>query len=138
MTTYTVPLTEAQALEAERAAYTAGRAHEAALLARIAELESDLEQARGALAAAESASLSRWEQSNGPADEYRDFFFRCFLSLPEHYPAPSITSEYDQAVIFYAIERGNALEVELAQTKDLLEDAYAAASLAECDRGSDA
>ena len=105
MTTYTAPLTQAQALEAERAAYVAGRAHEAALLARIAELEADLEQAQDALDAAEAASLARWEQSNGPADAYRDFFLACFQHLPQRYPSPSVESDYDQAVIFDAIAR---------------------------------
>jgi len=34
---------------------------------------------------------------------YRDFFDECFERLDGHYPCPSITSDYDQSVIFDAI-----------------------------------
>ena len=98
------------ATEAERIAYSEGFTMAAELFARIAALEAE----RDALAeeletvkdAAADDSLTRWERDHGPADEYKEFFFDCFARLAGHYPAPSVTSDYDQSVIFAAIERG--------------------------------
>jgi hypothetical protein len=39
--------------------------------------------------------------------EYKQFFEDCFYRLNGHYPAPSVTSDYDQSVIFDAIEKGS-------------------------------
>lgn len=39
--------------------------------------------------------------------EYKQFFEDCFERLHGHYPAPSVTSDYDCSVIFYAIEKGS-------------------------------
>ena len=36
--------------------------------------------------------------------EYRAFFEECFEHLAGHYPAPSVTSDYDKSVIFTAID----------------------------------
>ena len=102
------------ATEAERIAYSEGFTMTAELFARIADLEAE----RDALAeeledlkdkAAED-SLSHWEDKNGPADAYKQFFEDCFERLAGHYPAPSVTSDYDQSVIFAAIERGEELD----------------------------
>ena len=98
--------------EAERIAYAEGFTMAAELFARIAELEAE----RGALAeelenlkdeAAED-SLTQWEDKNGPADAYKQFFEDCFARLAGHYPAPSVTSDYDKSVIFETIEKGAA------------------------------
>ncbi len=58
----------------------------------------------------ESDSLSDWERKNGPAYEYVQFFQECFNRLSEHYPCPSVTSDYDKNVIFEEIEKGSNQE----------------------------
>ena len=109
-----IDLLKLEASEAERIAYSEGFTMAAELFARIAELESE----RDALAeeledlkdkAAED-SLTQWEKNHGPADAYKQFFEDCFERLAGHYPAPSVTSDYDQSVIFAAIERGEELD----------------------------
>ena len=85
--------------EAEQAAYAAGDTLKAKLLARIMDLEDELERAS-------ANSLKAWEDENGPADAYMEFFFDCFRLLDGKYPVPSITSETDKQVIFDAIARG--------------------------------
>ncbi len=100
--------------EQERAAYLAGDTRTAELFVRIAELEAERDQLDEELEAAKDAaaddSLTHWEKNHGPADAYRQFFFDCFDRLTAHYPAPSVTSDYDQSVIFGAIERGEELD----------------------------
>ena len=92
--------------EAERLAFAEGFTGTAALFARIADLEARVLQLENELEEARDDSLSRWEENNGPAYDYVQFFMNCFERLNGHYPAPSITSDYDQSVIFDAIERG--------------------------------
>lgn len=41
-------------------------------------------------------------------EAYKQFFEDCFYRLNGHYPCPSVTSDYDQSVIFDAIEKGSA------------------------------
>ena len=109
-----IDLLKLEAPEAERIAYAEGFTMAAELFARIAELEAE----RDALAeeledlkdAAADDSLARWERDNGPAEEYKQFFEYCFERLAGHYPAPSVTSDYDKGVIFAAIERGEEAE----------------------------
>ena len=85
--------------DAERAAYSSGDTLKAKLLARIMDLEDELERAS-------ANSLKAWEDENGPADAYMEFFLDCFKRLRCRYPIPSITSETDKQVIFDAIARG--------------------------------
>lgn len=94
------------ATEAERLAYAEGFTMAAELFARIAELEAERDQLAEELEQAEADSLTRWEKNHGPADAYKQFFEDCFERLAGHYPAPSVTSDYDQSVIFEAIEKG--------------------------------
>lgn len=109
-----IDLLKLEAPEAERIAYSEGFTMAAELFARIAELEAE----RDALAeeletvkdAAADDSLTRWERNHGPADQYKEFFDDCFERLAGHYPAPSVTSDYDKSVIFAAIERGEELD----------------------------
>lgn len=89
--------------EVEQAAYSSGDTLTAKLLARIMDLEDELERVRDDAAA---NSLKAWEDENGPADAYMEFFFDCFEHLRGRYPAPSVTSETDKQVIFDAIARG--------------------------------
>ena len=89
--------------EAEQAAYAAGDALKAKLLARIMDLEEELERVKDDAA---DNSLDAWEDENGPADAYMEFFFDCFEMLNCRYPVPSVTSDADKQVIFDAIVRG--------------------------------
>lgn len=88
----------------ERAAYISGDTDRAELLARIAELEAQVEALENQID--DTQTLDDWERNNGPAHEYKQFFEDCFERLAGHYPAPSVTSDYDKSVIFDAIERG--------------------------------
>lgn len=98
--------------EAERIAYAEGFTMAAELFARIAELEAErdalAEELENLKDKAAEDSLTQWENQNGPADEYRQFFNDCFERLAGHYPRPSVTSDYDKSVIFEAIEKGAA------------------------------
>ena len=89
--------------EAEQAAYAAGDALKVKLLARIIDLEDELERVRDDAAA---NSLKEWESDHGPASAYVEFFFDCFKNLRCRYPVPSVTSETDKQIIFDAIVRG--------------------------------
>ena len=89
--------------EAEQAAYAAGDTLKAKLLARIMDLEEELERVKDD---ARSDSLNAWESDHGPASAYVEFFFECFKRLRCRYPIPSITSDADKQVIFDAIVRG--------------------------------
>ena len=89
--------------EAEQAAYAVGDTLKAKLLARIMDLEEELERLRDDAA---DNSLDAWEDENGPADAYMEFFFDCFEMLNCRYPVPSVTSDADKQVIFDAIARG--------------------------------
>ena len=89
--------------DAERAAYSSGDTLTAKLLARIMDLDDELERVKDDAAA---NSLKAWESDHGPASAYVDFFFDCFEYLRCRYPVPSITSETDKQIIFDAIARG--------------------------------
>ena len=85
-------------------AYLDGNIELADALARIAELEAEVEALEEKIEATET--LESWEKNNGPAKEYYEFFHDCFARLNDHYPCPSVTSDYDKSVIFEAIEKG--------------------------------
>ena len=99
--------------EIERAAYVAGDAKTAELMARIIELEKENEELEKENEELEEkiagGSLSEWNHCNGDAEQYKDFFYDCFYRLNGHYPAPNISSDYDKSVIFEAIERGEGI-----------------------------
>lgn len=109
-----IDLMRIQPSEAERIAYAEGFTMAAELFARIAELEAERDQLAEELEKAQDAaaddSLTRWDNENGPAEDYKEFFFDCFTRLAGHYPAPSVTSDYDKSVIFAAIEKGEELD----------------------------
>ena len=100
--------------EQERAAYLAGDTRTAELLAQIVQLEAERDMLSEELEAAKDAaandSLERWGYENGPAEEYKEFFYDCFARLAGHYPAPNVSSDYDKSVIFEAIEKGEEAE----------------------------
>jgi hypothetical protein len=90
--------------EAEQAAYAAGDTLKAKLLARIMDLEEELERVKDD---ARSDSLTAWESDHGPASAYVEFFFECFRLLANgKCLVPSVTSDADKQVIFDAIVRG--------------------------------
>ena len=100
--------------EQERAAYMAGDTRAAELLVQIAQLEAErdalAEELENLKDSAADDSLARWENENGDAEQYKEFFFDCFARLAGHYPAPSVSSDYDKSVIFAAIEKGEELD----------------------------
>ena len=89
--------------ERERAAYAAGDTERADLYAALIELRQEVE------ALEDVETLESWEKHNGRAEDYKEFFDACFHCLAAHYPAPSVTSDYDKSVIFDAIRRGENL-----------------------------
>lgn len=105
-----IDLLKLEAPEAERLAYSEGFTMAAELFARIAELEAERDALEEELDEARADSLTQWEKNHGPADAYKQFFEDCFERLAGHYPALSVTSDYDQSVIFAAIERGEELD----------------------------
>lgn len=90
----------------ERAAYCSGDCEKAELLGLVAELKSQIEALEEQIE--DTVTLEEWEKRNGPAYDYVQFFNECFQRLGAHYPAPSITSDYDKGIIFEAIEKGKA------------------------------
>ena len=101
-----IDLENADLKEVEQAAYAAGDTLKAKLLARIMDLEDELERVKEDAEDASANSLTAWESDHGPASAYVEFFFDCFRLLDGKYPVPSITSETDKQVIFDAIARG--------------------------------
>ena len=105
-----IDLLKIQPDEAERIAYAEGFTMAAELFARIAELTAERDQLAEELERvkdeAADDSLAHWERENGNPDQYKEFFYDCFARLAEHYPAPSVSSDYDKSVIFQSIENG--------------------------------
>ena len=94
-------------MKTEVQAYLDGNIELADALARIAELEAEVEALENA--ANNVVTLESWEKDNGPAYEYYQFFHDCFARLNAHYPCPSVTSDYDKSVIFAAIEKSEGV-----------------------------
>ena len=89
--------------DAERAAYSSGDTLKAKLLARIMDLEEELARVKDDAA---DNSLDAWEDENGPADAYMEFFLDCFKRLRGRHLILSITCETHKQIIFDAIARG--------------------------------
>lgn len=98
--------------EMERAAYMSGDTRTADLLAAVAEVNERAE------ALEDVETLEQWENVNGSASAYRDFFDCCFDHLDGRYPCPSIGSDHDQSVIFDAIRFGEAARDLLQRIAD--------------------
>ena len=94
-------------MKTEVQAYLDGNIELADALARIAELEAEVEALEEKIE--DTETLKSWENSYGPAYEYYQFFNECFARLNGHYPCPDITSDYDKSIIFAAIERGEGV-----------------------------
>ena len=99
-----IDLLKLEPVEAERIAYAEGFTGTADLFARIAALEAERDSLQAQLD--DLPNESERDQNARDLENYRQFFFDCFQRLAGHYPCPSVTSDYDQSVIFAAIERG--------------------------------
>jgi hypothetical protein len=99
-------LTTAELEERESVAYMNGDTKTADLLALVAELQREVETLQEKIE--DTETIEDWEKRNGSANDYREFFYDCFQRLAGHYPAPSVSSDYDKSVIFEAIEKGSA------------------------------
>ena len=93
--------------ELENRAYLAGDTTTSELLDRIAFLEEEVNRLEAQID--DTTTLESWENSYGSAQDYYDFFHGCFERLNGHYPCPSVSSDYDQSIIFDAIERGEGV-----------------------------
>jgi hypothetical protein len=61
----------------------------------------------------EQTTIEQWTNENGGSpDDYKGFFEACFEHLDGRYPCPSVTSDYDQGVIFEAIQKGEEARQE--------------------------
>lgn len=85
----------------ERAAYNAGDTEKAQLIAIVARLTEQNEFLEDRVSELET-DIKKYDDF----EQYHDFFHACFERLNEHYPCPSITSDYDQSVVFDAIQKG--------------------------------
>ena len=88
----------------EREAYQAGDTKVADLLDLVSQLVSIVNEQDEKIDRTET--LEQWENKNGSADDYKEFFESCFEQLGAHYPCPSVTNDYDKSVIFEAIQLG--------------------------------
>lgn len=93
--------------ELEAQAYARGDTVTAALYVRIIELEAEVEQLEEKMS--DIVTLESWEDGNGSADAYYEFFHDCFARLEGHYPCPSIGSDYDKGMIFDLITKGEGV-----------------------------
>lgn len=98
--------------EAERLAYAEGFTGTAELFARVAKLEAERDALAEELENLKDSQpdLDQFKQDEQELMHLKAFWHDCFIRLAGHYPAPSITSDYDKSVIFAAIERGEACE----------------------------
>ena len=94
--------------ELERAAYLAGNIELSEAYARIMDLEREVEALEETMS--DTETLEQWEKNHDSAQAYYDFFHGCFDRLNGHYPARSVTSDYDCSVIYQAIERGETVK----------------------------
>ena len=88
-------------LEKARSAEFAGDDEKAALYAALAEIQESHDRM-----AEDYDENKRTVEIQADYKGYKEFFFECFERLSAHYPAPSVTSDYDKSVIFDAIQKG--------------------------------
>lgn len=87
--------------EKARSAEFAGDDEKGALYAALAEIQ----EAHDSMAE-DYDENKRTVEIQADYEAYKEFFFKCFEHLSAHYPAPGVTSDYDQSVIFDAIQSG--------------------------------
>lgn len=90
--------------ERERLAYAEGFTETARVLGQIVDVEAERDELLDEVEwlRDELRDLQRETQNHA---EYRAFFEECFEHLAGHYPAPSVTSDYDKSVIFETLDR---------------------------------
>lgn len=90
--------------ERERLAYAEGFTETARVLGQIVDAEAERDELLDEVEwlRDELRDLQRETQNHA---EYRAFFEECFEHLAGHYPAPSVTSDYDKSVIFETLDR---------------------------------
>ena len=90
--------------ERERLAYAEGFTETARVLGQIVDAEAERDELLDEVERLrdELRDLQRETQNHA---EYRAFFEECFEHLDGHYPAPSVTSDYDKSVIFETLDR---------------------------------
>lgn len=107
MTTAQIDFTNPQVIaELERKAYAENAPALAGVLAALHDALDMVEYLTEENDKLKKDSLSQWNKYNDPAESYKQFFYDCFERLNGHYPCPSVTNDYDQSIIFSAIERG--------------------------------
>ena len=95
--------------EIERAAYLSGDLIRAELAHEASKYFDAIENTGFTLDSTVDAQVDAEVTARCPNyAEYKQFFEECFYRLNGHYPCPSVTSDYDQSVIFDAIEKGSA------------------------------
>lgn len=94
--------------EQETQAYAAGDTATAALLARIIELEAEVNALQVKLD--DMPSVEQLDRDALDLENLKEFFYDCFNRLAGHYPCPEWTSDYDKSVIFAAIEKSEGGE----------------------------
>ena len=88
--------------EQERHAYIAGRIQDAELLAANIELDEENDKLLDEVSEVQVFTGDLQEEMG----RLRRFFDDCFSCLADHYPVPTVFSDYDQSVIFDAIRKG--------------------------------
>jgi hypothetical protein len=89
--------------EKSNIADNAGDSEKAALYLAIAKLLGTLEEHEDTIEDLEK-DIKRMQDYS----RYVEFFNDCFARLNGHYPCPSVTSDYDCAIVFDAIEKGES------------------------------
>lgn len=94
--------------EIERAAYLSGDLIRSELAHEAAKYFDAIENTGFTLDSTVDAQVDAEVNARCPNyDAYKQFFEECFYRLNGRYPAPSVTSDYDQSVVFDAIEKGS-------------------------------
>lgn len=98
--------------EQERAAYMAGDARAAELLAHIAQLEAERDALHYEIEDLKDSQPDprQVQQDAQDLDHLKQFFHDCFARLAGDYPCPEFSSDYDKNIIFEAIEKGEELD----------------------------
>ena len=95
--------------ERERLAYAEGYTETANLLAQLDDMERERDDLSEEVERLRD-EVRDLEKRAENAEEYKQFFFDCFEHLAGHYPAPSVTSDYDKSVIFDTLNKAEGME----------------------------
>jgi len=90
--------------ELERATYISGDARANSLYAEIQDLDEVVCETE------DRPEQSELDDVTAELLAYKEFFDNCFQHLGAHYPAPSVTNDYDCGVIYAALARDGERE----------------------------